>query len=146
MLFLTSCGNSGKKESTEAQNGALKVEFASLASNPDEFIGKNVVVEGKVVHVCMESGKKLFITGENPDIMLYIQAGENMPKFPLDLLGSTVSVEGVITKPLAAATPTENSEGMHEVAGTDSCSTESALAGQTSLADIMMEYKSHSVK
>ena len=76
----------------------VKVEFASLVENPDSYVGKNIVVEGKVVHVCTESGKKLFIVGENPDISLFIAAGENMPKFPLELLGSQVIVEGTITK------------------------------------------------
>ena len=38
--------------------------------------------------------KKMFIVGENPDVRLFIAAGENMPKFPMELLGSEVIVEG----------------------------------------------------
>ncbi|MCK7474993.1 MAG: hypothetical protein MZV49_18975 [Rhodopseudomonas palustris] len=81
-----------------------KVEFASLISDPSGYVGKNISVEGKVVHVCTHSGKKLFITGENPDVRLYIQAGEEMPKFPMELLGSEIVVEGTLTQPVAAAT------------------------------------------
>ncbi|HLN20141.1 MAG TPA: hypothetical protein VK213_03575 [Bacteroidales bacterium] len=147
VFIISACGNQGKNEAALKSGDASKVEFASLAENPDAYIGKNIVVEGKVVHVCMETGKKLFITGDNPDIMLYIQAGENMPKFPLDLMGSTVEVEGTITIPAAGM---QESHGMKESGGmtqmSDSCSTESALSKQTALADIMMEYKSHSVK
>jgi hypothetical protein len=160
--ILSSCGNASKKEAsstTEGSEGTAKVEFASLASTPDTYVGKTITVQGKVVHVCTESGKKLFIVGENPDVRLYIQAGENMPKFPMDLLGSTVVVEGLVTKIGATAMAGEEKpagEGMHAgggmhsgegamKAGSDSCATETALAAQTTLANIVMEYKSHTV-
>lgn len=155
VALMTSCSNTGKKEASASgnQNEAVKVEFASLVANPDDFVGKNIKVEGKVVHVCMETGKKLFIVGENPDVRLYIQAGENMPKFPMELMGSTVEVEGVITKPMAAAMTMESKEmGMKGLKAegkmemSDSCETETALASQTALADVMMEYKTHTVK
>ena len=87
----------------EPVHETVKVEFASLISDPSEYVGKNISVEGKVVHVCTHSGKKLFITGENPDVRLYIQAGEEMPKFPMELLGSEIVVEGTLTQPVAAA-------------------------------------------
>lgn len=147
VAIMASCSNTGKKEASKSENqgDAVKVEFSSLVANPGEFVGKNIKVEGKVVHVCMESGKKLFIVGENPDVRLYIQAGENMPKFPLDLMGNTVEVEGVITRPMAAAMTAEK-KSMEGKAMSDSCETETALMGQTALADVMMEYKSHVVK
>lgn len=138
---------------------ADKVEFASLVANPDNYVGKNIIVEGKVVHVCTESGKKLFIVGENPDIRLYVAAGENMPKFPMDLLGSEISVEGVITRvggpAMAMAEGESHAERMdaQKIAkaggnkmSADSCETETALAGQSSLANIIMEYRSHTLK
>jgi len=127
-----------------------------LVAKPDSYVGKNIVVEGKVVHVCTESGKKLFIVGENPDIRLFISAGENMPKFPMELLGSQIVVEGTITKvggPAMAMAESQH-KGMEATAPSsnaspakgDSCETETALAGQPSLANIIMEYKSHTVK
>ena len=154
--LVASCGNAGKKDVSSKAEGsevATKVEFAALVENPDNFVGKNIIVEGKVVHVCTVSGKKLFIVGENPDIRLFIAAGENMPKFPLELLGSEVSVEGVITK--AGGAPEMASGEKHtgmmaeSTAKTmtgDSCETETALAKQSSLANVIMDYKSHSVK
>jgi hypothetical protein len=154
--IISSCGNTGKKEVSSATDGnenAVKVEFASLIETPDNFVGKNIVVEGKVVHVCTVSGKKLFIVGENPDIRLFIAAGENMPKFPLELLGSVVTVEGTISKvggspemPAGEKQALAVADGIAKPMTGDSCETETALAKQTSLADIVMEYKSHSVK
>jgi len=155
--LLTSCGNTGKKVAStkigESESGT-KVEFASLIANPESYIGKNIVVEGKVVHVCTETGKKLFIVGENPDIRLYVAAGENISKFPMELLGNNITVEGVITRvggPAIAENSTETKR-MCETASAEgetkkmNCETETALADQQSLANIIMEYKTHTVK
>lgn len=143
------CGNTKKTEASN-ENGSAnagKVEFAKLVENPGDFLGKTISVEGKVVHVCTMSGKKLFITGENPDIRLYIQAGEEMPKFPMDLLGSNIVVEGTIQN--AATFAMAGGEGMQAegkmAATSDTCETEKALAAQTALADLVMVYSKHEV-
>lgn len=154
---LVSCGNTGKKEAAlknEVSGKGVKVEFASLIANPENYIGKNIIVEGKVVHVCTETGKKMFIVGENPDVRLFIAAGENISKFPMDLLGSMISVEGVITKVggtvLAANEPAVKETNATTASGQEmkkeNCETETALAGQPSLSNIIMEYKSHTIK
>lgn len=158
--LIVSCGNTGKKEAvtkTEGPEAGTKVEFASLVANPESYVGKNITVEGKVVHVCTETGKKMFIVGDNPDVRLFVAAGENISKFPMELLGSEVIVEGTITKvggtTMAANEPQmKEMEGKHASEGGakmmsgDSCETETALAGQPSLSNIIMEYKSHTVK
>lgn len=154
-MLVISCGNKGKKVVPQSAGGSesVKVEFASLIANPSEYVGKNISVEGKVVHVCTMSGKKLFITGENPDVRLYVQAGEEMPKFPMELLGSEVVVEGTLTQPVVAAMAEgmpqgegmKTGEGMAKSAGADTCETAKALASQPVLSDLMMIYSKHSV-
>lgn len=153
--FVASCGNNSNTSSAknDAVSDAVKVEFTSLIEKPGDYMGKNISVEGKVVHVCTHSGKKLFIVGEDPDVRLYIQAGENMPKFPMDLLGSTVLVEGTLTKTGGMAMEEGAAHAGGEMAmaheGTmsaDTCETATALATQVALADVMMDYKSHVVK
>ena len=156
-MLVLSCGNKGKKVAPQSAGGSesVKVEFASLIANPSEYVGKNISVEGKVVHVCTMSGKKLFITGENPDVRLYVQAGEEMPKFPMELLGSEVIVEGTLTQPVVAAMAEgegmpqgegmKTGEGMVKTAGADTCETAKALASQPVLSDLMMIYSKHSV-
>lgn len=144
---LSSCGTTGNKEAAKTEGtDAVKVEFASLVENPNNFVGKNIVVEGKVVHVCTHSGKKLFIVGENPDVRLFIAAGEDMPKFPMELLGSNVVVEGLITKTAPVVAEAAPAAASKPAATDEACETEAALAKQVSLKDIVMEYKSHAVK
>lgn len=146
VALITSCGNTTKKDETAKAiktEGNEIVNFDSLVAHTDNYIGKKIMVEGKVVHVCRESGKKLFIVGTNPDIRLFIQAGENMSKFPLELLGSEVMVEGTISR--VGGEKMAMGDGEKKKDG-DLCETETALAAQTSLTDVVMAYNSHSVK
>lgn len=155
--LLISCGNQGKKADTAksgTSSAAEKVTFASLTENPGNYVGKTISVEGKVVHVCTMSGKKLFITGENPDIRLYVEAGEAMPRFPVELLGNQIEVEGTITRISAAGMNEGNSmspSATDEVTpdtkamGADTCETGKALAAQPVLSDLMMVYSRHTV-
>jgi hypothetical protein len=171
-LLVASCGSKSGKGSAENSAGndqAVNVRFAALAENPGNYIGKNIIVEGKVVHVCPHTGKKMFIVGDNPDIMLYVSAGENTPKFPMELLGTRISVEGQLTKAVTADKPGEekmnpgmgNEMAMGTGACSDTCSkagmtdpakmagaeceTETALAKQAVLADLMMIYNKHTL-
>ena len=149
--ILAACGNTTTKEAAAVKDGsddALKVEFTSLIDDPGNYIDKNISVEGKVVHVCTMSGKKMFIVGKDPDIRLFISAGEDMPKFPMELLGSEIVVQGKLTR--ATAVAMMEGEGMNGGAmmegGDESCETEEALAAQPVLADLMVVYSKHQVK
>lgn len=157
-FIISSCGNTATKEKVSGNAGsseAAKIEFASLISDPSPYIGKNISVEGTVVHVCAMSGKKLFITGDNPDVRLYIQAGENMPKFPMELLGSKIVVEGSLVKATAGSMMGEGemmsnqgtnpAECAAKTMGADTCETAKALSAQLALSDLMMVYNKHTV-
>lgn len=165
-VFVISCGNtgnSGKAEATVADEAAVAVEFAGLTANPAGFENKDITISGKVVHVCTHSGKKMFIVGENPDIRLFITAGDDIPKFPMELLGSEITVTGTLAMvetgekrgegegehkaEMAEAEGSENSAEAAEAAETgEACETEAALAKQPVLADYVLHYKSHEVK
>ncbi len=161
-LILTSCGNkSGKEVSGTVQT--LDIQFATLVGNPGNYIGKDIKVEGKVVHVCPCTGKKMFIVGENPDIMLCVSAGENNPKFPMELQGTKISVEGRLARVVNTEKPVEvtlrmkaatccDSSAKDGASGPDStmkseavCETETAHAKQPALADLMMIYNKHTL-
>jgi hypothetical protein len=150
-LFLASCGNNQSNNLSTGTDGAsVKAEFAALIENPDNFVDKNIQIEGKVVHVCTHTGKKMFIVGANPDIRLYIEAGEETSKFPMDLLGSEISVEGKLTRLTSPEKPAEQKApetGAAMVTATgEACETEAAVNAQPVLADMVLAYKSHTVK
>jgi RecJ-like exonuclease len=74
-----------------------------VAVNPDNFqdvaadmVGKQVEIQGMVVHVCKHGGKKMFIIGENPDVSVKITASDKVSVFEPELEGSTVYVTGIV--------------------------------------------------
>ena len=156
--FLTACGNTGndKAKTTGSSDNEVsgKVEFASLINTPDDFLDKDISIEGKVVHVCKHTGKKMFIVGEDPDIRLFITAGEEIPVFEQELLGSEIVVSGYLTKVEAGEEHTGQGEGEGEHEGQmnteemseEECETEAAVDAQPVLADFVLEYKTHKVK
>ncbi|MFO7852382.1 MAG: hypothetical protein ACQERS_13640 [Bacteroidota bacterium] len=143
--LFAACGNNAGEKTTaaEAGEGIEQVTFTSITENPAEYLGKEITLEGKVVHVCMHSGKKMFIVGEDPDIRLFVSAGEEVPKFPMELLGSEISVTGVFQKIETGA----EMEKEHTDAGEgEDCETEAAIAKQPVLADMVLNYVDHTVK
>lgn len=148
LMFCYSCNNK-VSNSKPASGEVLKVEFDSIAARPENYLGKTLAVEGKVVFVCPTCGKKLKITGSNPDINLVVEAGEMVPKFSTDLMGSTIEVEGVIVK--SGAVSTENMQCSEADADsskgiTADTTTKKAVVMQTALSGIIMDYMSHTVR
>jgi fructose-specific component phosphotransferase system IIB-like protein len=144
-----SCNNKGGNK--QAESGEIvKVTFDSLIANPENYIGKTLAVEGKVVFVCPSCGKKLKITGNDPDANLVVEAGELIPKFSTDLIGSTIEVEGMIVKSGAVTAEEEHcskADTCSKNVYTEACdSTEKAVANQTALSGIIMDYRSHVVR
>ena len=157
VAMLTACGTSKEEKKGEETAANVQVEFASLIENPAQFVDQDITIEGKVVHVCTHSGKKMFIVGENPDVRLFISAGEELPKFPMELLGSTISVSGhlAITEAGAKMGESEHKEGEMKQEGEkaaeaeasgEACETEAAVAAQPVLAEYVLHYASHQVK
>jgi hypothetical protein len=145
--LLTSCGNTCNKDvASSCQEQGAKIAFSSLIEHPENYIDKNIIIEGKVIHVCIHSGKKLFIVGDNPDVRLFVSAGEDVPRFSTDLLGSEVVVEGLISRIAGAESGVATLKGPAGKKQDEDCETETALAAQPVLANLVMEYKSHSVK
>jgi hypothetical protein len=86
------------KMETSSDVKVLKIdEFQDAAP---ELVGKQVEIQGMVVHVCAHGGKKMFLIGSNPDIRVKITASDKVNVFDSELQGSTVSVQGIV-EPIA---------------------------------------------
>lgn len=90
-----------------SQNKATMTASASADKvttvKPDNFqdvaadmIGKEVEIQGMVVHVCKHGGKKMFLIGENPDMRVKITASDKVSVFEPELEGSIVNVIGIV--------------------------------------------------
>jgi hypothetical protein len=87
--FLFACGN---KKEEQAEEKIYTVE--SLQENIEALVDSTVMIEGEVVHVCVHSGKKLYIIGEKPENSFKIYSDDE--KFDVNLEGKFILAKGIV--------------------------------------------------
>lgn len=98
MLF-SACSNSAKDSSEQIKansNQITEVQVNDFEKQADNLEGEQVIMKGAVMHVCKHGGKRLFISGDNPDIRVKVTKGENMASFKPELEGSEISIQGIV--------------------------------------------------
>jgi hypothetical protein len=110
-LIMASCGNMTQEsaeaeepEATETEQveevvaGPMQVAVIDFPAEAEQLVGKEIMIEGTVIHVCKHGGKKMFLVAEDdPDIRVKITTdGEMVPAFQPELEGSYVKVHGVV--------------------------------------------------
>ena len=74
-----------------------KTEISQIISNPDEYLGKKVLIEGEILSVCQMAGCWMGVSGEEGDkIRVKVKDGEIV--FPKEGMGKTALVEGEVYK------------------------------------------------
>ncbi len=102
-VFIWSCGNQQTTNQEQVIEEEVVVEDAPVALTLAEFkekaetlVGREVTLEGTVIHVCQHGGLKMFITADDPDIRIKITPGEEMAAFDPELQGSYIKVLGFV--------------------------------------------------
>lgn len=99
-IILAACsGNRQPVEeqaAAEEQQGPVTLAVADFEQKAPGLVGREVTLSGLVTHTCKHGGKRMFITGENPDISVKIEAGENIVRFDEALEGTEVVVHGIV--------------------------------------------------
>lgn len=88
-FLIAGCTSDEKKVDT------LKVE--GLLENVDKYVDKEVVVEGRVVHVCSYDCRKMKLIGDNGQIVK-IEPGTLEAKFDKEYKGKTLAIKGVVSE------------------------------------------------
>lgn len=96
------CGVTGSASCAgcpEAAKGtkALIVSVDSVQKNPEKYFDKAISIQGRVIHTCKVSGKKMFLAGSDEQNLIRINAGENISRFDESLQGEIVIAKGVLT-------------------------------------------------
>lgn len=68
-----------------------------LASG-DKLLGKEVVLTGRVSHVCCSSGKKLFLSGKDDEMSIQVFVGGDIEKFDMELTAELLRVKGIVNE------------------------------------------------
>lgn len=90
-------GNSNKTAAnTESEPEAISVDsFLAAASN---LIGKEVVVKGKVDHVCKHGGKRVHLFSSCPAKNIQVESADTLVVFSPELEGSEIYVTGIVAE------------------------------------------------
>lgn len=91
VVLISACGQ--KQEGTE---GVAALTLAKFMEQPEQFIDKEVVLEGTVTHVCKHGGKRVHLTDTKTNDRMKVELGENMPAFARELEGSDIIVTGIL--------------------------------------------------
>ncbi len=76
---------------------AVVVSVDSVQKNPEKYFDKNIILEGRVIHTCKVSGKKMFLAGSDDQNLIRVNAGESISRFDETLQGEIVVAKGVLT-------------------------------------------------
>lgn len=94
--ILFSCGNKTEKKEVVSEKEVAIITVDYLNPNIQSYIDKDIVVAGIVNHVCSHGGKRMFIMGEDPDMVIKITPNDKIGVFEKELEGSLVFVTGIV--------------------------------------------------
>ncbi|RLD81602.1 MAG: hypothetical protein DRJ15_03910 [Bacteroidetes bacterium] len=103
-VMVWSCGNqqAEQKEQTVEEEVVVVDEkpvalsLAEFDEKAETFVGKEIILEGTVIHVCKHGGQKMFITADDPDVRIKITTTDETAAFDPELEGSDIKVVGIV--------------------------------------------------
>lgn len=76
--------------------GSTVTSVSTILSNAKDFVGKTVVVEGKIVDVCAKRGCWMDLSSDKAFEKIRIKVTDGEIVFPLTAKGKTARAEGVV--------------------------------------------------
>jgi len=89
-LLLFSC------KSNKNNSDVAEIDINKFDEVAPDYVDKEVSMTGLAVHVCMHSGKKLHLVGDDQEKKIVVYTSEDLSSFPTDIEGKTVKVFGFI--------------------------------------------------
>lgn len=100
--LFAACGNSNKNANSENNGGTdtiqgpVAITVNDFLTKAEEFVGKEIKVQGTVSHVCKHGGKRMFVFDDNEENRVKIEASESVASFDASLEGSDIMVSGIL--------------------------------------------------
>lgn len=73
-------------------------KISKILENPEKFVGKKVLVEGKVLEVCQMAGCWMDLKSDKKDAKIKVKVKDGEIVFPQEAVGKTALVEGEVYK------------------------------------------------
>ncbi len=75
-----------------------KTNISTILAHPERYVGKKVLVEGRVVDVCKKRGCWMELAGDKEFQTIRVKVQDGVIVFPLEGRGHLALVEGVVEK------------------------------------------------
>lgn len=101
-FIVVSCDNNTAKKETQDQAEEVVVEeivavnLSEFDENVEGLVGKTIVVEGTVDHVCKHGGQRMFLIDTGSEGRVKVTPDENVAAFKTDLEGVAVVLTGIV--------------------------------------------------
>ncbi len=102
-LFSVSCigtGNSNQASTSEAQQSNAEVKsytLPELLEAASTLVDEKVTIKATVTHTCKHSGRRCFVTGNDPKVTFRVEAaGSRLGGFNRELVGSELAITGIL--------------------------------------------------
>lgn len=100
-IVVISCGTAEKSQTaTYGERLTLSdtTAISRILANPDDFVGKKVLVNGEILDVCPNRGCWIDIAGSNSDEKIRVKVDDGVIIFPVEAKGNEVLAEGEVEK------------------------------------------------
>lgn len=101
MIFAVGCGTAEKSQTAvygEKLTLSDTTAISRILANPDDFVGKKVLVNGQILDVCPSRGCWIDIAGKNPNEKIRIKVEDGVIVFPVEAKGGEALAEGEVEK------------------------------------------------
>lgn len=110
------------------------VLISAVLAHPDAYVGKTIRVTGTAVGVCKHRGCWINLASDQEGQSLRVKVKDGEIVFPPEILGETVTAEGVWTSNVISLKPAEpkhdgGEKGACSASGEDACKTVYQLSG-----------------
>ena len=75
-----------------------ETKISTILENPEDYVGKKVLVKGRVVEVCKKRGCWVMLASDKEYETIQIKVNDGEIVFPVELIGKLILAEGVVEK------------------------------------------------
>jgi hypothetical protein len=100
IIFITNVNASDNAGKAYGKTLTLKdtTRISQILADPDKFVGKQVLVKGRIVDVCKKRGCWMELAGDKEFQTFRIKVNDGEIVFPLEAKGKLALVEGTVEK------------------------------------------------
>jgi hypothetical protein len=89
-----SCGNRQNQGQT-AENTPVVYSVDELLASAADHVDQEVVISGLITHVCKHGGQRCFVMGATDDVVIRVEAGDEIDAFKQEYVGDNLQITGV---------------------------------------------------